>query len=87
MAGPNVVHYEDGKTAEFNPNKPKLLLAIEKQFGVQSPEKHEHIFWLAHFAVGGDVPFDDWIDKVEEVDTVGVEPDSDDEGKGQSSTP
>lgn len=77
-----VVRYEDGSEATFNPNKPKLLLALERKFDVQVPEKHEHLFWLSHLAVGGDKPFDEWVDTVEEVD---AQVDSDEEpGKDQS---
>jgi hypothetical protein len=82
-----VVRYEDGTVSEFNPNKPRLLLDLEKRFGVQVPERHEHVFWMAHHAVGGSEPFDDWVDRVEEVETQDDgEPAAEggDEGKGQS---
>ena len=68
-----VVRYEDGTEKSFNPNKPRLLLDLEKKYGVQAPEKHEHLFWLAHRAVGGDTPFDEWVDSVEEVDAIGAD--------------
>lgn len=79
-----VVRYEDGTSVEFNPNKPRLLLDLEKRWSVQVPEKHQHVFWLAHHAVGGDEPFDEWVDRVEEVDTVDDEPAEGDEGKDRS---
>lgn len=86
MAARITVTYEDGTTVDFNPNKPRLLLDLEKRWNVQVPERHEHVFWLAHRAVAGDEPYDEWVDRVEEVETKAVEkPEGDDdEGKDQS---
>ena len=77
-----VVRFEDGSVKEFNPNKPRLLLDMEKRFGVQTPERHEHIAWLAHHALAPDEPFDKWVDSVEEFESSVAE--DDDEGKDQS---
>lgn len=65
-----VVHYDDGSTETFNPNRPRFLLDMEKRFGVQTPERHEHIAWLAHHALASDQKFDDWVDTVEEFESV-----------------
>jgi hypothetical protein len=78
-----VVRFEDGEVKEFNPNKPRLLLDMEKRFGVQTPERHEHIAWLAHRALAKDEPFDSWVDSVEEFQT-SFDEDDEDEGKDQS---
>lgn len=76
-----VVTFEDGTTQTFNPNKPRLLLDMERKFGVQEPERHEHIAWLAYHALvelkGKDEPsFDDFIDSVEDFDSSSEEADS-----------
>lgn len=85
MAARITVTYEDGSVVEFNPNKPRLLLDLEKRWNVQVPERHEHVFWLAHRAVGGDEPYDEWVDRVEEVETRSLDEDKGDaEGKDQS---
>lgn len=76
-----VVRFDDGSTEEFNPNRPRYLLDMEKKFGVQSPERHEHIAWLAHHALAKDTPFDQWIDGVTEFDTV---EDDDEESEGKA---
>lgn len=65
------VEFDDGSSTEFNPNKPKLLLAMEREFGIQVPEKHEHICWLAWHALGRpDGDLDTWLDRVEYVEEV-----------------
>lgn len=61
------VTYDDGSIDEFNPNRPRWLLDMEKKFGVQTPERHEHVAWLAHRALAYEKPFDDWIDTVAEI--------------------
>ena len=83
-----VVTFDDGSTAEFNPNRPRLLLDMEKRYGVQSPERHEHVAWLAWHALveikGEKTPLDEWIDTVDEFDTVSLDDeagDGDSEGK------
>lgn len=65
------VEYVDGETVDFNPNRPALLLAMERKYGVQSPDKHEHVFWLAHSAVANGERFAEWLDRVESVEPVG----------------
>lgn len=80
-----VVRFDDGTVKEFNPNRPRFLLDMEKRFGVQTPERHEHVVWLAHHALGKGVPFDDWVDTIEEMDSIVEDDESkDDEGKDQS---
>lgn len=86
-----VVTYDDGRTEDFNPNRPRFLLDMENRWNVQSPERHEHIVWLAHHALvvskGGDMPLEDWVDTVEDIDTINLEQaDGDGEGKDNSST-
>lgn len=80
-----IVRYEDGSEAEFNPNKPRLLLALEKRFNVQAPERHEHLFWLAHLALAKDEDFDEWVDSIDEVDAEGDDEKDDGEGKADRS--
>lgn len=63
------VSYDDGTEVSFNPNRPRLLLDMEARWEVQSPERVEHVTWLAHHAVGGSVPYDEWIDTVASIDT------------------
>lgn len=82
-----IVRFDDGHTEEFNPNRPRFLLDMEKRFGVQAPERHEHVAWLAHHALAADKPFEAWIDSVEELDSVAVDDDDDEkseEGKDLS---
>lgn len=80
MAGKRiVVVFDDGSKQEFNPNRPRFLLDMERKFGVQTPERHEHIAWLAHHALAKGKDFDEWIDTVEEFES--VDPEDEDEGK------
>lgn len=65
-----VVYYDDGTKAEFNPNRPRLLLDMEKKFGVQTPDTHAQVFWLAHHALGGDTPFEEWVDTVDDLEDI-----------------
>jgi len=65
-----IVHFDDGTSATLNPNRPRLLMDMEKRWGVQEPETHTQIAWLAHHAVGGEEDFDSWVDRVEEFETV-----------------
>lgn len=65
-----VVTYDDDRVVEFNPNRPRWLLDMEQRWGVQSPETHEQVFWLAHHVCGDGMEFDDWVDSVADVDTV-----------------
>lgn len=68
------VTFDDEHVESFNPNRPRLLLDMENRFGVQQPERHEHIVWLAHHALvtlkGGGLPLDDWTNTVEDIDTI-----------------
>jgi hypothetical protein len=68
-----VVTYDDDHVVEFNPNRPRWLLDMEQRFGVQSPETHEQVFWLAHHVCGDGVEFDDWVDMIADVDMVDLE--------------
>lgn len=63
-----VVEYDDGSVETFNPNRPRLLLDMEQKFGVQSPETHEHMTWLAHRALARDKKFDEWLDTVADLE-------------------
>jgi hypothetical protein len=65
-----VVHYDDGRRAVFNPNRPRLLLNMEAKWGVQQPDKHEQIAWLAHHAVAPGEPYEDWVDTVDEFESI-----------------
>jgi hypothetical protein len=78
------VWYDNGDSEEFNPNRPRLLLDMEDKFGVQTPDTHHQVFWLAHRAVGGGKDFDEWVDGVEEV-VMDVDK-ADSSGEGRSST-
>lgn len=76
-----VVTFDDGTVEEFNPNRPKLLLDMERKFGVQEPERHEHIAWLAFHALvelkGKDDKFDAWIETVEDFDSTTTDSEAD----------
>jgi hypothetical protein len=80
-----VVYYDDQREERFNPNRPRHLLDMEKRFGVQQPETHEQVFWLAHHVVAPDVPFDQWVDTVADVDTIERDGGAQ-QGEGSSST-
>ena len=81
-----VVVYDDETVEEFNPNRPRYLLDMEKEWGVQSPETHEQVFWLAHHVLAKDVDFDKWVDTVADVDTVDLAAQRGDAaGEGRSS--
>ena len=71
MAGGKViVYFEDGTEGSFNPNRPRLLLDLEDTFGVQAPETQAQFFWMAHRALAPEIPFDKWIDTIEDCESV-----------------
>jgi hypothetical protein len=79
MSAPRaVVTFDDGKTVTFNPKRPRLLLDLEREFGVQAPETHEQMLWMAHRAVGDGKDFDAWVDTIEDVDLEEAEAPKDD---------
>jgi hypothetical protein len=80
-----IVTYDDGQVVDFNPNRPRYLLDMENRFGVQQPEKHEHMVWLAHHVVAPDEPLDEWIDRVADIDAEDLSAEAS-EGKDSSST-
>lgn len=80
-----VVHFEDGTSETFNPNRPRLLLDFEKEFGMTAPETQAQAAWMAHHAVAREVPFEKWVDTVEEIETLTL-PDSSLGKDGPSST-
>lgn len=80
------VTYEDGREEKFNPNKPKFLLAMERKFGVQVPEKHEHISWLSWHALGRPKDtLEAWLEDVEFIEEdAGTSAGEGDESSGES---
>ncbi len=85
-----IVTMDDGSVHEFNPNRPRLLLDMEKRWGVQTPERHEHVVWLAHHALKVDEPLDEWVDGVEDIVAMSAEEiaaaEAMDEGKAGAGT-
>lgn len=77
------VTYEDGHTESYHPNKPKFLLAMERKFGVQVPEKHEHMAWLSWHALGR--PKDTLEAWLEDVEFIEEDDGSDSDGEGTHS--
>lgn len=67
-----VVTYEDGKVAEFNPRKPRLLLNFEEKYGTVEAveESAASMIRLAHMALGGKTGFDTWVDKIDDIELV-----------------
>lgn len=86
-----VITYEDGTIEEFNPNRPRLLLDMERKFGVQEPETHAHVNWLAYHALvelkGKDdaLGFEDFVDSIDDMDTIQSEGDADKSGEADPS--
>lgn len=72
-----VVQYDNGDVEEFNPNRPRTLLDMEKRWGVQQPETHEQVIWLAHHVLQPDKDWDEWIDTVAELHTIDLTEDKD----------
>lgn len=69
-----VIVYDDGRVERINPNRPKLLIAFEMEHGVQQPQTHAQIAWLAWHALGRPADsIDAWLDTVEEIDADEVE--------------
>lgn len=69
------VEFDDGKAETFNPNRPSLLIAFETEFGVQQPQTHAQLAWLAWHALGraSGVGFEEWVDAVASIDADEVE--------------
>ena len=79
------VTFDDGKTATFNPRRPRLLLDLEKKFKVQAPETHAQMMWMAHHALAPDQEFDDWVDTIDDIEVPEDDEPEDDEGKAEPS--
>lgn len=76
-----VVTLDNGETKEVNPNRPLLLLQLERKFGVQRPESHEQMAWMAWQGLGNPGnSLEDWLEGVADIDTK-VEKDADVSGE------
>lgn len=63
-----VVTYDDGRTERVHPNRPALIVAMSREFGVNEPTNPEHVYWLCWHGLGrpsGDL--DTWLDQVEDI--------------------
>lgn len=68
------VTLDDGTEQTVNPNRPALILALERQHGVPEPKTAEHIWWLAWVGLGRpDGDLDAWLERVEAIEPVEVE--------------
>ncbi len=61
--------YEDGSVESLNPNRPALLVALEREHKVSSPQTIEQGMWLAWAGLGRPGEFDEWLGRVSEIDT------------------
>lgn len=67
------VEYTDGTAARLNPNRPALLIAFELEHGVQQPQTHAQIAWIAWHGLGrpdGDLTA--WLARVEAIEPEAV---------------
>jgi hypothetical protein len=81
-----VVRFDDGQIERINPNRPKLLLLLEREFKVQQPETHEQVSWIAWQGLGrpGD-SLEAWLDGVDDIDIEKKSDDGDESGEADPS--